>query len=199
MSNLPVAEACLRNQSPIAQQLESIFLNVQTVLELGSGTGQHAVFVCKAMPQLLWQPSELPERIHEVEAWRASENLDNVLPCKSIDVLDAKWDTESNYDAIFTANTVHFIGQNKVDSMLQGVSKRLEEGGLFVVYGPFNIDGQYISEGNRSLDAWLKQRDPESGIKDLADFKAQAKELGLEFVEKIQMPANNFMLQFKKN
>lgn len=198
MNKLPIAEACLRNQAPIAENLKTLLAKSQSVLEIGSGTGQHAVFVCKSMPNLSWQSSEMPERVHEVEAWRTAENLPQLLPCKAIDVLQTDWHLEKKFDAVFTANTVHFIGPEKVEALVNGASKHLVAQGQFVIYGPFNIDKQYTSEGNRGLDIWLKQRDPESGIKDLGEFKAIATRYGFEFIKRYQMPANNFMLHFIK-
>ncbi len=195
---LPLAEACLRNQKPIADCLESILITEQTVLEIGSGTGQHAVFVCKQLPNLIWQPTELAERVAEVEAWRLSENLSNVKPSLALDVLQSDWQLNQLYDTVFTANTIHFIGWQKVEALLKGASEHLKKGGNFICYGPFNINQQYTSEGNRNLDAWLKQRDAESGIKDVSDVLAMAKQYNLDFIEQIQMPANNLILHFIK-
>jgi cyclopropane fatty-acyl-phospholipid synthase-like methyltransferase len=195
--NLPVAEACLRNQEPIANALKNILVETKTVLEIGSGTGQHAVFICKQMPELVWQPSEMPERVVEVEAWRKAEQLSNVLPCKAIDVLQNDWQLTSSYDAVFTANTVHYISWEKVEALLSGASLNINSGGKFVVYGPFNKEQQYTSEGNRGLDQWLKSRDSDSGIKDIEDFAKLAKKYKFEFIESIQMPANNLMLNFQ--
>jgi cyclopropane fatty-acyl-phospholipid synthase-like methyltransferase len=195
---LPLAEACLRNQQPIADCLEQILTKAQSVLEIGSGTGQHAVFVCKQLSYLIWQPTELSERVAEVEAWRLSENLPNIKPTRALDVLQSDWQLNEIYDTVFTANTIHFIGWNKVDALFSGASSHLKSSGKFICYGPFNINQQYTSEGNKNLDAWLKQRDAESGIKDVSDVKALADSYGLSFIEQIQMPANNLILHFNK-
>ena len=168
----------------------------KTLLEIGSGTGQHAVYICKQIPELLWQPSEMSGRVKEVEAWREAEQLVNVLPCKCIDVSQDDWQLTNTYDVAFTANTVHFISWEKVEALLKGASSHLNTNGKFVVYGPFNKNQEYTSEGNRSLDQWLKSRDPSSGIKDREDFVKLAQKYQFEFVESIVMPANNQMLSF---
>lgn len=199
MKNLPITEACLRNQAPIAEALKSMLTQEINVLEIGSGTGQHAVFICKQMPHLIWQPSEMPERVQEVEAWREAEALSNILPTKTIDVLQTDWTLTKNYDVVFTANTVHYISWEKVEALLAGASKHLNKQGKFIVYGPFNENQSYTSEGNRNLDQWLKQRDPSSGIKDREDFIKLAKRYKFDFIESIQMPANNIMLHFSLN
>lgn len=198
MAVLPHAEACLRNQEPIANCLQGLLKDSQTLLEIGSGTGQHAVFICKQMPHLLWQPTELAERVQEVEAWRKHEQLSNVLETKVLDVIQNDWHLDTSYDAVFSANTVHFISWKKVDALLAGASEHLKTNGHFIVYGPYNKNQQYTSEGNRNLDAWLKQRDPESGIKDKQDFIEQARAYNLEFIEEHTMPANNIILHFRK-
>jgi cyclopropane fatty-acyl-phospholipid synthase-like methyltransferase len=180
---LPIAEACLRNQAPIAECLQKLLPKAQSVLEIGSGTGQHAVFICKQLPYLSWQPTELEERIHEVEAWRKAEALENVLQTKVLDVSESNWRIEECFDTVFTANTIHYISWKKVEGLLKGASEHLKE---------------FTSEGNKNLDAWLKQRDSTSGIKDISEVSALAKGFGLELVEEFQMPANNLILQFRK-
>jgi len=199
----PINEACLRNQYPIAEQLSVLFSDTNTVLEIGSGTGQHAVFMCRHLPHVIWQPSEMPDRVADVEAWRRSSlletpSINNLLPCKTIDVLQKDWQLGQLFDAVFTANTIHFIGPNKVEALLNNAAKHLAPEGQFVVYGPFNIDKRYTSEGNRQLDSWLKSRDAESGIKDLAAFIALANRYDLQFIKRHEMPANNMLLHFVK-
>lgn len=193
----PLAEACLRNQQPIAEKFQEILGDEKkSVLEIGSGTGQHAVYIGERLPNLLWQPSELQNALRGIEAWRNDANLKNVLPALFLDMASERWPLTENYDVIFTANTVHFVSWNHVESMLKNIAKYLNAKGLFIVYGPFNKNHQFTSEGNSSLDVWLKQRDPESGIKDKEDFKLLAHKNGLHFLKEFQMPANNFMLIF---
>ncbi len=193
----PVAPACLRNQEPIAQTLAGILTEPARVLEIGSGTGQHAVYIARALPHLIWQPTELEPALAGIRAWRADAGLENVLEPLVLDVSQDHWPREP-YDAVFTANTVHFIGWRPVRCMFEGVARVLREGGRFCVYGPFNYDGQYTSEGNRELDAWLKSRDPVSGIKDIAEVTRLAASLGLVLQQDLAMPANNRLLVFAK-
>lgn len=193
----PVAPACLRNQEPIAQALAGILTEPARVLEIGSGTGQHAVYVARALPYLIWQPTELEPALAGVRAWRAGAGLENVLEPLVLDVTQNDWPQEP-YDAVFTANTVHFIGWEPVRQMFEGVARVLRGDGLFCVYGPFNYDGRYTSEGNRELDAWLKSRDPASGIKDIEAVTQLAASFGLVFQQDIAMPANNRLLVFRK-
>jgi hypothetical protein len=196
--NKPVAEACLRNQAPIADTLAKIFVNPMRVLELGSGTGQHAVAIANKIPHISWQPTDLAACLPGINAWRADAGLSNVLEPVALDVCHSQWPVCGPYDGIFTANTVHFVSWSAVRSMLAGVSRQLDSGGIFCVYGPFNVNGEYTSEGNQRLDLWLKTRDPESGIKDLQMVTDQAAAEDLVFEEMIAMPANNLMLKFVK-
>jgi len=195
---LPLAEACLRNQAPIAEVLAELLTTSQNVLEIGSGTGQHAVYIAEHLPHLTWQPTELAERVKEVEAWRLDKKLPNVLETKTLDVLQENWALGKKYDSVFSANIVHFVSWQKVEALVKGASEHLNKDGLFIVYGPYNKDQQFTSEGNKNLDAWLKQRDPESGIKDREEFAMLAGKYKLTQEKEIQMPANNIVLQFRK-
>ncbi len=195
----PIAEACLRNQEPIAATLEQLLRQPAMVLELGSGTGQHAVYVARRLPYLTWQPTELSEALPGIRAWLADENLTNVLPPLALDVRAGEWPVAGPYDVVFTANTLHFVGWSVVAALFAGVEKVLRPGGLFCAYGPFNEDQRYTSEGNRQLDLWLKSRDPDSGIKDRQDVTARAAGHGLVFEQDMAMPANNRMLVFRRS
>lgn len=194
----PVAPACLRNQEPIARTLAGILTEPARVLEIGSGTGQHAVYVARALPHLTWQPTELEPALAGIRAWQEDAGLDNVLEPLVLDVSQDDW-PEGPYDAVFTANTVHFIGWAPVRRMFEGVARVLRPEGLFCVYGPFNYEGRYTSEGNRELDAWLKSRDSTSGIKDIEAVRQLADSLELVFQQDLAMPANNRMLVFRKS
>lgn len=193
----PLAEACLRNQQPITETLQEILGDAKkSVLEIGSGTGQHAVYIAERLPNVVWQPSDLQKSIKGIEAWRSDSCLKNVLPALCLDMSSEQWPLEQNYDVIFTANTVHFVCWSRVEAMLKNISKYLNAKSLFIVYGPFNRSHQFTSEGNSSLDVWLKERDPESGIKDMDDFIELARKYNLNFSKVFQMPANNLMLVF---
>ena len=194
----PVSEACLRNQEPIAEALARILTEPATVLEIGSGTGQHAVHIGRRLPHLLWQPSDLAECLPGIHAWLQEAGLANVLNPVVLDVRQQPWLLGHEFDAVFTANTIHFVGWRSVESLLRGTAGVLRAGGLFCVYGPFNYGGQYTSEGNRQLDLWLKGRDPDSGIKDIEEVRVRAEALGLLLQQDLAMPANNRLLVFQK-
>ncbi|MES2207364.1 MAG: DUF938 domain-containing protein [Pseudomonadota bacterium] len=193
----PISEACLRNQGPISEVLMPLFATMKTVFEIGSGTGQHAVFFAEKMPHLEWHPSDLAECLPGIRSWIAESNLQNVKAPIALDVNAKQWSNPHLFDAVFTANTMHFVGWSVVEHMLEGVASFLHPQGLFCVYGPFNKHHQFTSIGNRKLDQWLKGRDAESGIKDIEEVCQHAERYGLT-IEKIhQLPANNLLLIFR--
>ena len=199
--NKPVSEACLRNQAPIADALIKLLPSAARLLEIGSGTGQHAVFCAKALPHISWQPSDLTQHHDGMKLWITEANLANVLAPLMLDV-DQAWPDFSStqkIDHVFTANTVHYIAHESVVNMFTGISRLLDKDGLFMMYGPVNINGEYTSEGNVRLDEWLKTCvNPLAGIKDLADIAGLAKDQGLALIDNLAMPANNRLLVFQK-
>ena len=194
----PVAESCLRNQQPIAEVLATLFAKSRRVLEIGSGTGQHAVFCAQRLPHLSWQPTELAENLAGINAWINDSSQINVQPALELDIRWEDWPSETGYDAAFTANTVHYVGWSIVDAMFRGLSRALEQGAVLAIYGAFNRDGKFTSEGNRELDHWLQSRDPDSGLKDIEDISQLAGKYGLVFQEEVAMPANNLILVFSR-
>jgi cyclopropane fatty-acyl-phospholipid synthase-like methyltransferase len=197
MSNKPVNPACLRNQQPIADILQHYLTEQTYLLEIGSGTGQHAVYCAKRLPLLHWQPTELAANIANIELWRQDAALANILAPLVLDI-ERAWPV-TQADNIFTANTVHFISQQAVMALFAGAARLLPSQGLLMIYGPFNKGHQYTSEGNRSLDEWLKTVvNPEAGIKDIDDITRLAADYGLTPVANHTMPANNLMLVFSR-
>ncbi|CAH0992404.1 hypothetical protein SIN8267_02524 [Sinobacterium norvegicum] len=197
MVNKPVAEACLRNQQPIAEILQQYLGDQRCLLEIGSGTGQHAVYCAERLPQLQWQPTELAGNIAGIDLWRRDAGLDNILPPLILD-LDQPW-PQVAADNIFTANTVHFVSQASVDNLFAQAGQRLPVKGLLMIYGPFNQGHQYTSEGNRGLDQWLKTSvNPQAGIKDIGDITTLAAVNNLTLIARHTMPANNLMLVFRR-
>ncbi|MCL6415530.1 class I SAM-dependent methyltransferase [Aestuariirhabdus sp. Z084] len=192
----PVSQPCLRNQQAICEALQAHFAEVGSVLEVGSGTGQHAVYMARHLPHLKWQPSDLAPALPGIELWRQEAALDNVLPPLVLDVTSNPWPLSDRYGGAFTANTLHFVGWSVVEALLAGVATHLASGAVFCAYGPFNRDGQYTSEGNRELDVWLRERDPDSGIKDMADIASRSARVGLVLQGEDAMPANNLLLRF---
>lgn len=193
----PYSDACERNQQPILEVLLAEFAHGRRVLEIGSGTGQHAVYFGRAMPQLIWQTSDLPEHHAGINAWLQEAQLANVLPPLALDVQEA-WPTELAFDHAFSANTAHIMSWPAVCQMFAQVGRRLPVGGRFVLYGPFSEGGRQISSSNVAFDQWLRARDPASGIRDLDDLKALAQAQGLEFLRMHPMPANNRTLVWEK-
>lgn len=193
----PFSEACLRNQQPIADALKKLLPNPARLLEIGSGTGQHAVFCAQALPHIQWQTSDLPQHHEGMLKWIEDAALDNVLPPLVLDV-DQAWPL-IDVDHVFTANTVHYIANTSVVNMFAQVSELLPEKGLFVIYGPVNVAGQFTSEGNAGLDEWLKTCvNPLAGIKDIADIEQLARDQGLALIDNLAMPANNRLLVLQK-
>jgi cyclopropane fatty-acyl-phospholipid synthase-like methyltransferase len=194
----PYAESCEQNQGPIVEVLQEIFANQQRVLEIASGTGQHAVYFGRALPHLTWQTSELAQNHAGIQAWLDESLLPNVLPPVAIDVNDPEWPIES-VDTIFNANTVHIVAWQEVKAMFAGIARVLDEGGLLCLYGPFNYDGKFTSESNARFDAWLKSRDPNSGLRDFEALNRLAESQGLLLQKDVSMPANNRILVWQRS
>lgn len=193
----PVAESCLRNQQPIAEALSDVLSRVNAVLELGSGTGQHGVYLAQRFAHLKWQPSDLNECLPGMMLWWQEAGLDNLCEPIELDVTCDDWPVTEQYDAVFTANTIHFVGKRIAEALLAGAAKTLQKGGLLCIYGPFNENGCYTGEGNRQFDQWLKARDPDSGIKDIEWVQEVLGQFGMVLISRQQMPANNLMLVFQ--
>ena len=194
----PYSESCEQNCAPILEVLKQELSGRRRLLEIGSGTGQHAVYLAGEFPLLLWQPSEVPAILPGIRAWLDEDAApSNILPPLSLDVCHDPW-PDKHYDAVFSANTVHIIAWQQVQCLFSGVSKVLETGGVFCLYGPFNYNGQYTSHSNECFDGWLKQRDPLSGIRDFEALNALAEQAGLEPGKDYEMPANNRMLTWLK-
>lgn len=192
----PFAPSCERNRDPILAVLQRHFGGVRRVLEVASGTGQHAVHFAAAMPWLAWQCSDRADNLPGIAAWRDEAALANTPPAIELDV-DGPW-PKNGFDAVFTANSLHIMGWPQVEAFFAGVGKVLQEDGLLIVYGPFNYGGDFTSDSNRAFDQWLKDRDPASGIRDFEVVDALARAIGLALVEDNAMPANNRALVWQK-
>jgi len=177
----PFAPSCERNQGPILEVLRRHLDGTQRVLEVGSGTGQHAVHFAAAMPWLSWQSSDRGDNLPGIAAWIDDAALPNTPPAIDLDV-DGPW-PEALFDAVFTANSLHIMGWPQVEAFFAGVGKVLEEDGLLIVYGPFNYGGAFTSDSNRVFEQWLKDRDPASGIRDFEAVDALARAVGLALLQ----------------
>ena len=196
MDAKPFAPACERNRDPILAVLRTHFADRRRVLEVGSGTGQHAVYFAAAMPWLTWQCADLAAQLPGIRQWLDEAALPNTPPPLALDVR-GPWPSDP-YDAVFSANLLHIVGWPEVEAFFAGVGQVLEAGGTLIVYGPFNEGGTYTSESNREFDAWLKARDPRSGIRDVEAVRALAAQVGLEAVDDLAMPANNRCLVWRR-
>lgn len=192
----PFSQACENNKGPILRVLERYLKGVPSVLEIGSGTGQHAVFFGEQLPVLRWQTSDRRENHPGIREWLADTRCSNVLPPLALDVTDESWPVDS-VPAVFSANTAHIMAWPVVQAFVRGVGRVLEPRGLLLLYGPFNYDGRYTSESNARFDEWLRQRDPESAIRPFEDVDREARAAGLSLVEDVAMPANNRMLVWR--
>jgi SAM-dependent methyltransferase len=185
----PYSEACERNRDPILTLLKRVFKDSRSVLEIGSGTGQHAAYFARALPHLAWQPSDVAEYLPGIRMWGVEPiELDVDKPWPRVDA-----------DAVFSANTAHIMSWPQVERMFAGVARVLPRGGVFALYGPFHYGGRATSASNARFDAMLRARDPESGVRDFDHIDALAKRCGLALLEDNAMPANNRLLVFKKD
>lgn len=193
----PFAESCVQNQQVILDVLKTLFTRPGEVLELGSGTGQHAVFFAQHLPHLGWQPSDLADQHVGMQMWLDEAGHERIRLPLEIDVDYGPWPV-TDVDYVFTANTTHIISAAQVENMFRYVAASMASGGLFAQYGPFNYNGEYTSESNARFDQWLKQRDPNSCIKDFEKLQCLAEENNMTLYKDIEMPANNRILVWKK-
>lgn len=195
----PFAESCEQNKRPILTVLRQLLRGRRHLLEIGSGTGQHAVYFAEAFPALRWQTSDREENHPGIHAWLADEGPANAIAPLELDVTVSPWPLAADsVDAVFSANTAHIMGWDGVEAMFAGVGEVLVEGGLFVLYGPFRYRGRFTTEGNARFDVWLKSRDPQSGIRDIEALRQLGEAHGLRLHRDFAMPANNRMLVWIK-
>ena len=185
----PDAPSCLRNREPILGVLREHFADRRTVLEIGSGTGQHAIFFAAALRHLNWQTSEQRESLPGILAWLDEAALPNTPAPLELDVMGA-WPTQ-RYDAIFSANTLHIMSWANVECMFARLPEVMTGDAVLVIYGPFNYAGHFTSESNATFDAWLKQSGAHRGIRDFEAVDALAGKAGLTLLEDRAMPSNN--------
>jgi cyclopropane fatty-acyl-phospholipid synthase-like methyltransferase len=190
MAERPYAEYAARNATPILEILESEFCSASRVLEIGSGTGQHAVAFAAAMDHLHWQTSDLDENHVGIRAWIDGSGIENIAPPLSMDVREASVE-QGAYDAAFSANTAHIMGIDAVGKMFSLVGDALRSGGVFCLYGPFRQGGEFNAQSNADFDANLRQRDSVMGIRDIEELDQFASAAGLQRVRIYAVPSNN--------
>jgi cyclopropane fatty-acyl-phospholipid synthase-like methyltransferase len=194
---LAVSEACERNKGPILAVLAGELGASRAVLEIGSGTGQHAVHFATHLPHLTWQPSELREQLPPLIERLAREAPPNVRAPVALDVRDDPWPL-AGFDALFSANSLHIMAWSAVREFFRGTAAVLRAGGVLCVYGPVRYRGEYTSASNAQFDLWLKARDPQSGIRDFEALDALALAQGLRLRADHAMPANNQTLVWRR-
>jgi len=191
------SEARRQNQDPILSVIKPLLKHKSHILEVGSGTGQHAVYFARQMPHLHWQTSDRPDYHPSINAWLSEAKLNNISTPISLDVTE-QWPNLS-VDAIFSANTCHIMNWQMVECFFAGVGQLLKLNEDFLLYGPFNYNGSYTSSSNANFDVWLKQQNPQSSIKHFEDLDKLALKANLTLVKDYPMPANNRLLHWRKN
>ncbi len=198
MATKPNAPAVERNRHVILEVISDEFQNCGSILEIGSGTGQHAIFFARHMPWLTWQTSDLPANHDGISAWLQHANLDNVMAPLMLDV-EQPLRINDKFDGVFSANTAHIMSFAAVECMIDKVAQCLIDGGKFCLYGPLNQNGEFTSDSNMEFDANLKMQDPAMGIRNLEDLGSMAEEHGLHRASLYAMPANNMIVVWIKN
>lgn len=194
----PYSESCDQNREPILEVIRPIFAHTRTLLEIGSGTGQHAVYFARHLRHLTWVPSDRVGYLEGIRAWRSEANLANLRPPIEFDVGTQPWPLAEPVEGVFSANSAHIMHWPEVRAMFRLIGAHLAPGGQFALYGPFNYGSRFTSPSNERFDAWLKNRDPESGVRDRDDLQALAEAAGLTFAGDHAMPVNNRILCWRK-
>lgn len=207
-ARLPFSQACENNKKPILEVLQQELHDYYSVFEVGSGTGQHSVYFAPRLPHLQWQTSDVIDNHRVIQGWHDKNPAPNLHPPLAFNLITddipkplKSMDSQTGnlpYDAVFTANTLHIIAWALVEKLFELVGDALPTNGKFVIYGPFNENGQYSSDSNRQFDEQLRERDPNSGIRNKEDLIDLAKQHHLILDNQYQMPANNEILVFKK-
>jgi SAM-dependent methyltransferase len=194
---LPFSAACERNKDPILEVLRIRFADRTRILEIGSGTGQHAVHFARALTHLAWHPTEQLAYLPDLALRVKQEGPDNLRVPTVLDVRQTLWPLRI-VDGMFTANTLHIMSWPEVTAMYRGVGAVLAPGGVFCVYGPFRYAGRYTSDSNEEFDRVLRERDPNSGMRDIEAVATLAEQYGLRLEADHDLPANNRLVVFTK-
>jgi cyclopropane fatty-acyl-phospholipid synthase-like methyltransferase len=196
--SLPSSEACKRNQQPILKVLQQYLPDNSRVIEVGSGTGQHAVFFASRFPSVRWQPTDTGDFLPGLRARVQAEAPPNLAAVLELDVRKPQWPSQP-YDVLFSANTLHYMSASSVEKLFTGLQKVLKEQAVVIVYGPFKYDGKFTAPSNERFDGWLKLTDPSFGIRDFEWVDKLASSVGLSLAADVAMPANNKCLVWHKS
>jgi SAM-dependent methyltransferase len=191
------SEACERNKVPILANLEHALRDCHKVLEIGSGTAQHAIYFGDRLPHLQWQTSDVPANLDIIRDNLGKYCPPNVRQPLELDVRNRPW-PEVDVDAVFSANTLHIMSWDEVVEFFRGAGEALVEDGTLCIYGPFRYNSSYTSDSNADFDIYLKMRDPASGIRDFENVNELAQRQGLVMQQDNAMPANNQLITWKR-
>jgi cyclopropane fatty-acyl-phospholipid synthase-like methyltransferase len=192
----PFSPACERNRDPILAALRPLLASSRSVLEIGSGTGQHAVHFAAALPQLTWQASDRAGNLPGIRQWLDEAGLANTPAPLAFDV-GGDWPAR-RFDAVYSANTLHIMAWSEVETLFRRLPQVLADGATVVVYGPFHRDGRPTSASNAAFDLDLRARAPHMGVRDLADVDRLAAAAGLGLLAAVPMPANNLLVAWRQ-
>ena len=194
----PYSSSCERNAKPIRDVLKKVIRNNhKNLLELGSGTGQHAVYIAPQFPKIIWTTSDVKSNHGGINLWLSDANVQNVKGPLELEIGKDNF-PDGNFDVVYTANTFHIMDWEKDKSFMQLCRNNLKEGALVIIYGPFNYNRAYTSQSNADFDIWLKERDPLSAIRSFEDVNESMSSSGFTLLHDFEMPANNRTLCFKK-
>lgn len=182
--------ACERNRQPILDVLKEVFVTPGVLLEIGSGSGQHAAYFSRQLKHILWQPSDLQENLASISAYRKETDNLNFLAPVILDLHDID-SIKCRYDYMVCINTIHIVSWPLVKNLFTLAGCRLKQGGYFFAYGPYKYSDRELEPSNQQFDAWLKQRDPESGIRSFEDVDRLAHQNQLIYQGDVSMPSNN--------
>lgn len=200
MTDKPFSPSSEENKQPILEVIAPRLASAQSVLEIGSGTGQHAVHFTAALPTLRWQCTDVAYHLPGIKLWIEEARLPNLLAPLELDV-DSDWIdrfSSHSYDVVYSANTAHIMSLAQVERMFAGVGALLPDQGQFLLYGPFSVDGRHTSKSNAFFDRSLRMQDPLSGVRDLRELEGFARAAGLALEADIAMPVNNRTLVWRR-
>ncbi len=194
----PFAPSCERNKTPILNELKKIITKSdKNLLEVGSGTGQHSVYFANEFPWLTWTTSDRKENHEGIKSWLKEADLNNIKGPIEYEVGKSNF-PKGTFNLVYICNVVHIISWKKVKTLVKQMGQNLSDGAQVILYGPYNFDGKFTSDSNKDFDKWLKDRDKESGIRHFEDLSNVMTKNGIQFTEKVDMPANNKLLIFTK-
>ncbi|MEC7181180.1 MAG: DUF938 domain-containing protein [Bdellovibrionota bacterium] len=193
----PYSPAVDRNKGPIFEVLKEYLMDGNNLLEIGSGTGQHAVFFAEKFPGLTWVTTDVRENLAGIKEWINEANLKNIKGPEELKIGTDDF-PKKPFDYVFTANTLHIMSWKEGKTLFKLLGKRLREGSLTFFYGPFNKEGKYTSQGNEEFDRSLKERDPRSGIRNFEDVVNAMESFGFKLLKDHEMPSNNRLLVFER-